>query len=466
MLNEQYVDENSQAQGNSKLKYIKFIFAMTLFAILFFVRDVFFIPVPNYILVIASAIMFLFFNVNESVAFAISLVVFGCGMQVNYALGIGLIIICLKKGKNLTFSRYFFPIAALLIWELFHALVQPFDFVEYARTFINFVLLAVIVCDKDVKYDNKLVMNTFILATIVVFLDIIMQTINYYGSINEFIAAGLRLGDVNSLAPQNSELYSLSYNQNFLGLLSAYSIACIFTLYNYNNKFLNRIILLIELCLLTLFGLLTVSRTFVVVLVLIGVFGIIAIRLYSKKRIGIAMLTAIIIMIVTYFIMQLIVPEILTSITTRFTQEEISGSRIELFGTYSRYIFSNPMVIFFGIGLQSILIKITNLGFNNSYLDLVTVPHNATIEILLCWGILGLALLVLLIVIIIKNAKGSKGEKIPLINYVVIVALLVSIQAGQFVRMHEKVLLLALAFCALQYGDNNRNSGGEIWRKK
>ena len=420
----------------------KFIILMSLYCMLFIFRDVLGYSVSNVIFIALSSLMFILFDVDECVAFVASFIILGGGVQTALTLGIGLIIILFKKRKYFKMSYLIIPIFLMVIWEFFHATIIPFSLYEYIKNSVFFVLLAILVFDKGVRYDNKLILHTFSVITIFTLFVILLQYLEFYNySLQSLFASGIRFGNVDVLT--GTEQMRLSNNSNYIGQVCAIAIASVITLFNYFPR--KRLMFIVEIFVLAIFGFMTQSRTFIFLFILVITYGILASYKFYGKSIIQALPLLIFSGLSLIIILTFVLPDILNSIIQRFSVDDVTGGRMIILRQYNQLIFHDLRIFFFGIGLQDIRTKINAypaFGITNS-------PHNALQEILLCWGIVGIILFFIMLYFLILNAAKSRKGRGHWLNYYVLIVFLVAIQASQLIRLNERNLIFILAYCCL-----------------
>ena len=132
------------------------------------------------------------------------------------------------------------------------------------------------------------------------------------------------------------------------------------------------------------------------------------------------------------------------NVLERFKAEDISTGRNILFKLYNDFIFSDIKNFLFGIGLHNVD---TKTGIFNT-------PHNAIQEVVLCWGIIGLAVIVFLFGYMFRQYKKIV-DKDKIIYIVPIFIFIMFIQTIQFVRLSSIFGLLVLLYVVILTGGIN-----------
>ena len=184
-------------------------------------------------------------------------------------------------------------------------------------------------------------------------------------------------------------------------------------------------------------GLLTTSRTFIVVML----FTLVIYVLLQNSTVWKKIRTVSVIFffsVVGILLVYLIFPDIILNYISRFTAEDVTGGRGYLLEYYNDFVFSSPERMFFGIGMQDIAGKVKLLEN-----VIVLVPHNGYQEILVAWGLVGFVLMAFFMVGIFVHArKRNRSKKIVWIHYLPLLLLLINILAGQFVSSFRKLSLV------------------------
>ena len=417
----------------------KFIIAMIVFAIMFFVRDVFNIVIPQSIFLLVACFYYLIFDLDECIAFTATLAVWGSGFQANYAILFGLFAITFKKYNKIVFSYEFILLIFIIIWEALHIFYPPFSVAEYARYMVNYVMIWIVLFDRNTKFDYMLVVKSFLYVAAFLLLDIMAQTLIYYKfSLQNMLAAGVRFGNIGALTGQEN---ALSNNQNVIAMFCGLSIGML-TMFLFYAKKKERIKYIFVIGIFLFFGLLTQSRAFIMLVLLAYFFAGLYYSINHGRNVIISFTAVILALILVYLLIVLLLPSVWQSVVNRLLADDISGGRISIFKYYNNYILDNTNVFFFGLGLQDVLDKVNF----TSVFPINNVPHNGLQEAFLVWGIVGIPIVLLIFMFIVKNA--SQDKKIKIINYLPLILYFSYIQVAQFLRvMYILMILITLFSC-------------------
>ena len=179
---------------------------------------------------------------------------------------------------------------------------------------------------------------------------------------------------------------------------------------------------------LFIYGALTISRNFILSTIVLFLLFLLFSELKRK-------IWYMIIPIVLLVIINEISPAILENILKRFQVDDITNGRGEITLEYFRSWLERVDAMLFGFGIQDYQIK-----YNVS-----ESIHNATMEILLVWGIIGfVAFSSLVVTAISKNMKNMIISKYGLC---VLITFILSIQFSRIITTPETLLILG--FCLI-----------------
>ena len=224
-----------------------------------------------------------------------------------------------------------------------------------------------------------------------------------------------------STEPIDNDSSQLLINPNTIGIYSAFIIIGLLVLIYFTKIKVNFLNILI-LAFASFIGMLTVSRTFILVLLIC--LGIIIILNINKKY------SYLFVICVTTIIMLLWNNSLVSNIKTRiFDSDDISGAR---FGIYSQYIsifLENSKVLLFGVGMQNYTKKIQKY---NLLVDSST--HNLELECITIWGIIGLITVLALFIYVFFCCVNfeSKSWKLLIIKTLPLICIFISAQFGQY----------------------------------
>ncbi|UTB77167.1 hypothetical protein A2I62_00615 [Staphylococcus carnosus] len=193
-------------------------------------------------------------------------------------------------------------------------------------------------------------------------------------------------------------------------------------------------------------GLLTLSRTFLLVMALVML-------IYLFTSVGARNIFSIFtfIAVILIFIIILYSNEgLYDSLYNRiFETDDISGSRFLIYSQYTAILFSHFSILLFGVGMQNYMEKFSELDnlINQS-------THNVLLEVLSSWGVIGLLIVIILFSLIIMQSKVKKLKNskriIILLPFLVVV---LSAFFGQFFISYYHTFSITIFSLVILYSD-------------
>ncbi|MBO7303964.1 MAG: O-antigen ligase family protein [Clostridia bacterium] len=419
----------------------KFWLMMGAFYALFIIRNIINLqfPVPLYLAWVI--VMALSFDDNEIKALVLSFSPLSPGFQFKYAIFICVAVLIVRNYKQLKANHAFLVGVMLMAWEFLHFGIGSPSFTEFIRGFAELIFIMIIMCIPTKRKGNiEQLTRALAISSTVAFIILLFMTVEGRGeTIMELLRRGFRFG----VSEKTEETFTFNYNANALGFMCNIAIAGLFI--NIHNK-TAKIIDYLMLAFCIFIGLLTVSRTFLICLLI----SVVAYVLLQQKSLGkkIAVIAGLLAAIgVLLLVISNFFPEIIENYTVRFGDEDVTGGRSYLFEFYNKFIFSSPDRLLFGIGIQNIAEKASSIMG-----EVVQVPHNGYQQLVVAWGIPGFVLMVLFVYQIIKKASRSNPNPL-LIGYLPFLILMINILAGQFVTVGSKILALVLIYEILSNPD-------------
>jgi O-antigen ligase len=229
----------------------------------------------------------------------------------------------------------------------------------------------------------------------------------------------------------------LSNNQNNIAYYCVLALSCMLILiYKYKA---NKIAYYFLLSIPVIFGLLTVSRSFILVAAFILILYMAFMIKKSKKNIF-HLIYIFAFLLLGYFLALTKYPDLFQNIFNRFQSQDVLGGRGELFAVYNHYLFSHLDAFLVGTGLFP-MVSTINAG---------NVPHNGFQQVFVAYGIIGLCAFLFLLYLILKNAINK--QKIDLVFYLPFIAMIVFIQTLQLLDPYELMMPIIIAFCSIRLG--------------
>lgn len=386
-----------------------------------FINNLFF-PIPT--LLICAFIIIVFAIVDRSLIIGLfGMLIPICSGNVLYFLNvIFMVSFIIKNYKDIKLNFSLVLVLIISIFESVHVFINLSNgYSESIIYLIGFILclFSFGIITSTVKYFNKVKSFYFFIIGYITFS--LITAIKYYqefGTLNTSDNVK-RFGF--STEVSDNDPSQLLINPNTIGIYSAFIIIGLLVLVYLKKirvNFLNVLILFFAL----LIGMLTVSRTFILILIIcLGV----CIVLNMDKKYSYLFILGVITMISMLWNSTLV-----SNIKSRiFDTNDISGSRFDIYSQYVKIFLENNKVFLFGVGMQDYPEKMQkyNLLVNSS-------THNIELESIAIWGIIGLLTVLGLFLYVIISCIDfeEKDLRVLIIKILPLVCVFISAQFGQY----------------------------------
>lgn len=413
---------------------LKFWLLLSVFYLMFFIRNVIGFEFPVLAYLAWVVVMALAFDFNEAKALLVTFIPFFPAFQYKYAVLICLFILVFKNFKRITLSKACIWGVLIMLWELIHVAVFDDSILEFVRGFAEFICFMLLISiSSDKEYDiSKLIRSLGISSTVAFIMLVIVTLQNKDSSLLSLLEEGFRFG----ISENTEDFFNFNYNANGLGYMCNLVICGV--LINIHNK-KAKIIDYVSMVVCIFVGALTISRAFLVCLVLTFILYLLLQNKPIKKKISTVLIIAFA-CIIAILILSLAAPAVIENYVERFSVEDVTGGRSYLYDFYNVFIFSSPLRVFFGIGIQDVTDKI--LQFEKIEID---VPHDGYQQLIVAWGMIGFAFMFLFLLFLFFDVK-KKNKSIAWIAYLPLLMLLINNLAGQFITDGFKILSLILVY--------------------
>lgn len=412
---------------NNKIIFIS-LWILTILLIL--VRDILSISIPFILFSGICAVASVILNQQNRILYILSLLPFCKGLPYSEMILIVLLIDLLfsifSKKKLIKFTDLFCLIGILVIELINYVYFNIFsDLIIYLMIYMFFV--SYVVQTGVLKTLSKKLIVLFSISTIIAVFSIAIREISWYG-FDYIITYNLRFGS------NIEELVGTSYNSNELGLYCLISTALLLVLFK-NSK---RKLLLIIAVICTVLGMLSVSRTYIVLIILLWLLFIFIFKVKPTH-----LLFVLCSMSVVILLMYNLYPEFVTWLfdfaKNRTTNSSgLDNDRLLLFKMYFEFSTENFRNIVFGYSQKYMTILNTEVAV-----------HNAIQESIICWGILGLGITTYWIFSLIKNyKKHNEINKNSLFKIIPIMLFLVYVQTIQLFTMNSYLIIMMISLTA------------------
>ena len=407
-----------------------------IWTVLIFCRYGLEIGISTVIILLVAILIISFGNVKEIIAVVICCIPLYTTFNYMIALLYGNFVLLIKFRKKIKIDLMLFISILIFIWELSHGFIGPFSFKEFIYFVTPYITLLLInACDNsDIDYDYLGIMFARFVALSGI--SLFYRTVSLNGG--NVIHAVQNMGRL-GLIDEGSFNIGGQINPNSFGIMCVLAIAILFQSYFYKSKNLKKIIFIIVLIIL---GALTVSKTYIVLLVLTICLFIVTGKKQKKQLIG-AVLAVI---GVGSFILLRVFPTIVDTFIGRWSAEDLSTGRLSIMFESYEAIWANPELFMFGVGIQD---------YSDKTQQFVAIaPHDFINELLMIWGIPGLIIFLALIISVVLAAK-KKNKNVKLINLIPLIIIIAKSFSGHWITSGYTMLAISLAYLSLAYDFQN-----------
>lgn len=316
-------------------------------------------------------------------------------------------------------------------------IASNYEFGKVINLLICYIIIYVFACNTHwlnlskitIAYGEGVILSS-ILSTVSVYIpklynvvDSMMKTYNVFGE------------------SKLSRMSGMTYDPNLFGLYVIIGVVanlCVVHTKKYKNCLFNVIIALV----LTVMGIMTLSKTFIIVISLVGC-GFIGVWINSRQISFSKKITIIGILVIVLFILASYTGVYFQAIVSRFSKSNVGGittGRSTLWRYYIDMLLNKPISLLFG----------KSLGFTVSGMS---SPHNFIVYMLLHFGIFGIGIYISMILSLMKYCWIRSGEKkrfingtrviycLPLLSYFVF-----SLSIDPFMLYDVKMIMLIICF--------------------
>ena len=420
--------QSREIEKPKERKFQRFLFFTYIILVLcvFSIRDFLSIPIPQYALVAIVGAYIPFASYKNLVSYSTFLIPIVTGMNtiICLFLFIGLLFKCPKISK----AQYLFTIMLVIIeiinftsWQNAHRIN---DIIIYIGVLSLFLFLFF---DKTKGVDYAMAIKLFCIATVFVFSAICYRSYQVFGPIGIFAH---RMGDVSLYDESlNENLRVFSLNANNVGYFSVVVYACL--LLGAKRLHIKPLFLWVLIAADIIIAAFTVSRTWLLLVCLLTLFyGILCMKKW-KLALLITCVSAFGGGISVYF------SDFVEPFQKRLTNNDMESAngRTGLFEEYVEFLERNPDALPIGIGA---------VGYND-VANRSNAMHNASQQIFVCTGIVGL--IIFIIIPIIFYRQFIQNKHIYTLYFFPIAAAFLFVQTIQF--LNPFFLMLPFIVCAM-----------------
>ncbi len=406
-----------------------FIPSLCILIVLLFLRDFAGMPIPSFLFLGLTVIVAVLAEKTEVIAYCFCCIPTLNAFQTKYALWICIIIYLLRfKPKKFAIAPMA-PILFLIIWEVVHGFAGTTSLVQVFRLFteLSFCCFVMALAAEDLDF-NRIIRAMSAVAVSVCAIILLGQLKQYHYQVSALFSGTFRLG----FGVDETQM-SVGFNPNYLSymcLCCIEGLACI--VYKHQQKIVDTVCIIA----LGIFGLLTMSKKFIVCAVIF-----IFLFAFGRKRKIRTLLGIMAILAVVWFIFQKGFPTAYEALMARFEYGDLTTGRGDIFAYFHEQLSQDTGLLLFGVGLQDYRYKLLTRYMSS-------IPHNGFQELLVMWGIPGLIAFVLFLWLMVRRAKRLNPH-IRFINYVPFLVMLANVQVTQMASSSLVCVLIAVVYLCM-----------------
>lgn len=381
--------------------------------------------IPIYIPIFLYLMIFFLSNKSDILPQYLLLIFLSSGVVLYILNVIFVITLIFKFRKNIELNKFIYIYIILLLIELLHIIVNLNSgynesiiyFFGFSLCFLPFFLI-----ENISKFISIKKCYHYFLFGFLAFSAILLLIYSFQYGLNNYFNLIKRFGFLPGLDDDGA----LQINPNTIGKYAGLAFVTTIILLKYKVLKYN-IVYFLALFISFTIGLLTFSRAFILIILIIGLTWIILNFKFSFKSF-IVLFNSILIFLIMNLVVYIANPNIYDAIYERiFVTEDVSGNRLIIYKLYLDIIFNNLNIFLFGTGMQDYIDK-----FNDINILISNSSHNVFIEIISIWGIVGLSLVLILFFKLLNNKRTIDFGREKLILVLPFLVIFISAQFGQY----------------------------------
>lgn len=385
--------------------------------------------VPGILILGLSMIIPFFLRPMEIAAYIVGFSMMGTGVQVAY-IGLSCVVSLLFRSKMQIQKVTLMSILVYALYEIMNFSIVSDDVTEFIRYAVVYALLFFILFMDYEAADKIRVVDSYIYGTLFCFLHVFVEAFSFFdGDLSRFVDGSFRFGYSQQLGID----LTMSADPNAIGQgCSIIIVVCLMLiLLEYRHwKYYAAIFVAL------LVGTLTISKTFLISLVLIVILITLSSGSLNLTKIWSRLLLLSVLFFVGYLVVMKLNPSYIENILSRVDESDITTGRVSNAQVYLDYLSQDIPGMLFGVGLQNVGDKI---GFSGS-------PHAMIIESLICWGLTGT--LAVFFMIAYATWCHVRDRRMRILNYVPLLIFLVIMQTTQLFRLRDRIFTLVVVIVA------------------
>ena len=323
----------------------------------------------------------------------------------------------------------------MVLWEFLHSFIDDFNIKTTFGTLITLVFLIIVISSNISTIDYNFIVKSLSIVSICICITLLVGCV-----VDSGLDFKLAMANLQRLGAITEDDVSL-INPNTIGIINIIIVSMLIQTPIVDGIAKKHIPIFIQCFLLLVFGMLTASRTFLVLFVILLLMTIIALPGNIQKKIW-YFLGMVVLFIAFILVFKLLFPQNFQFFLSRFKVDVWNG-RDSILTDYNKYMISNLWVLLFGVGLSDFKHKVIDV-FEIS----LSVPHNGIQEAVVAWGIIGFVFFVLLIITMVNESFKYEGRK-NILNFMPLILILSKSMVGQLLTSNYTILALLIAYLSL-----------------
>ena len=379
-------------------------------------RDLFGIEISKYIFLALFAFFGILFNRTFFTCFVLFIIPFNSGLPIGFIYPLVALFFVLKnyvlfkKKPKILINYLFIPILLVVLELILSTVYGQTASISFLLTLFSclFIFSFIVYNKNDISFKP---LKYFVLGSVFVGLIMLIHWLQIYAMIIKLhddpnitfikLLSKNRFGRIDKLIKWGEKWYHINYthrtsmmldeNENYFGLMMLSSIFASAILILKEKKIFKIFLLILSILVCVLLGTYTGSKSFFISLAIFVLFFLF--MLYAESYISTKIVVCLLLIIGGVIAFAAIkIPYVNQMIIGRMDSD---SGRIRLIGEYFGYLFKHPVQLIFGVGVTR-LKEMT--GFSEP-------PHNAIVQIVGGYGIVGFLIIIAALVVTITKAR-------------------------------------------------------------
>lgn len=420
---------------NNKLIFL--YFGILMIAALILLRDIANIAIPGSVIAGFTTFLVAFLNKRNMYSFAYFLLPLSVGIPGYVFLLLGVVL--LIRQSKVSVSQ-FLPFCLLASLEIMNVMGYNFQYnISGIVSFLSFLFLFfLMIFSNDVNIDRKESLIFYSIGTMLALTVVYLKIILDYGFVallSGELRSGTGMGDYDAEQMTNH----LMMNANCIAYYAIVLISIAFVFMS--KQILKRSAVYLMIFLGVVSGLLSFSRTWILLFVMIIIWYLYCNTKNTKSIISFIIIAAILASVGLY---SGLLDEVLEVIEYRMENDNVAlaGGRLPLFKAYNKFITNDSYYTLFGTGAT----------YYKQVCKLWNSVHNGTQQIFVSFGIIGIVTYLLVIIRFVRKYIKFR-VKDNLILFTPFIACLIFVQSIQFLNPYPLMLPFVAAACMIRVNE-------------